>query len=307
MVVISAMACSVGCSKSHSHAVQEEKTEAMTDTAAPEGVLKGYFLIASKKVLPGDFLEAVTDSSKYVEGFRNIRMLRDEVQIKELLECSPVKPNITKPDFDISKVLGLTWDEAVDCYEEQESMVEFLEKEFQPDENGLYEMEIVASDIYGNASVAKVYVLYDKAALTLSELQGYVDEMESKTNGFDRGKAEEAFGKVNEQRRENGVHELVWDESLYELACIRAQEIVSYFSHQRPDGSYVGDIIISQYGAAGCGENIASNYKSTTNLVNGWLNSQGHRENMLDGRFTAGVMACYCHHGSYYWVNLFKQ
>ncbi len=128
-----------------------------------------------------------------------------------------------------------------------------------------------------------------------------------RADGFDREKAQQAFSKVNEQRAANEVAQLVWDEALYELACTRAQEIVIQFSHQRPDGSYVGDVMLNQYGATGCGENIASNYKSITNLINGWLNSEGHKENMLDDRFTAGVMACYYYDGSYYWVNLFKR
>ncbi len=159
-------------------------------------------------------------------------------------------------------------------------------------------------------------------AAVLEEFDAYLAEISAETeekhkeeqaessyapSGFDRGKAEEAFSKVNEQRNINGVSSLAWDETLYELACVRAQELVSSFSHQRPDGSYVGDVIIGQYGASGCGENVAAHYKSVTNLINGWLNSEGHKENLLDSRFTAGVMACYCHEGSYYWVNLFKQ
>lgn len=155
----------------------------------------------------------------------------------------------------------------------------------------------------------------DQEAAMLSEFESYLEEIsvehkievKVQDSGFDRGKAEEAFRKVNEKRSDNGVALLIWDESLYELACIRAQEIVTDFSHQRPDGSYVGDVMIGQYGATGCGENIASNYKSTDNLINGWLNSQGHKENMLNSQFTAGVMACYSHNGCYYWVNLFKQ
>lgn len=293
-----------------------------SDTEAPEGILKGHFLIATQKVTPGDFVENVADVSKVTEGFRNIRMLYGEEQTKERLKIGIAELDKTETELDLEKIFDLTWETASDCYEEKNISNESLESTFEPSENGVYEMEVVASDSYGNASVAKVYVLYDKAETTLAEFENYVAKMSAKAeseanqqsqseaaqkNGFDRGKAEEAFAKVNEQRAANGVQALVWDESLYDLACVRAKEIVSNFSHQRPDGSYIGDIMISQYGASGCGENIASNYKSTSNLVNGWLNSQGHKENMLNSRFTAGVMACYCYNGSYYWVNLFKQ
>lgn len=177
-----------------------------------------------------------------------------------------------EPDFE--KIFALNWDVKKDCYEEQGTMEQSLEEIFEPAENGLYELEVVALDSYGNSSVAKVFVLYDRAVTTLSEFENYVEKLKIQTesiqsvqkDGLDRRKAEEAFEKVNAKRIESGVHALTWDESLYELACIRAQEIVSNFSHQRPDGSYVGDVIIRQYGASGCGENIASNYKYWVNL-----------------------------------------
>lgn len=297
-------------------AVQEDCLQlAERDSAAPEGTLKGYFLVASEKVTPSDFVENVIDSSEFVEGFRSIRKIYDEAQVKAMLESGMKKVDITKEEPDFEKIFALNWDATKDCYEEQGNMEQSLEKNFEPVENGLYELEVVALDSYGNSSVAKVFVLYDRAVTTLSEFENYVEKLKVQTDsiqsaqkdGLDRRKAEEAFEKVNAKRIESGVHALAWDESLYELACIRAQEIVSDFSHQRPDGSYVGDVIIRQYGASGCGENIASNYKSTTNLVNGWSNSPGHKENMLNGSFDMGVMACYCHNGSYYWVNLFKQ
>ena len=152
--------------------------------------------------------------------------------------------------------------------------------------------------------------------ISLEEFQAIVDAMmaeaqkesvEETSSFFDRTKAEEAFEKVNETRRANGVAALAWEESLYDLACTRAEEIVTKFSHERLDGSYVGDVMIRQMGALGCGENIASNYQSVTNLVNGWMNSDGHRENLLNTEFYAGAIACYCHNGTCYWVNLFWQ
>lgn len=279
-----------------------------TDNLAPEGILKGHFLIASETIVPEDFIEQVTDFSEFTKGFRNIRMIYDESKAMEMLENGFENLDIIREDPDFMGIFGLRWDMSDCCYEETGCSGDSLQKEFLPEKSGLYELEVVAADIYGNASAAKVYVLYEQAATTLSEFERYVTEnTQTTSNGLNRGKAEEAFAKVNEQRAANGVSVLAWDESLYELAGMRAEELVSNFSHERPDGSYVGDVIIRQYGASGCGENIAANYSSTTNLINGWMNSQGHKENILNSRFNTGVMACYCHDGSYYWVNLFKQ
>ena len=270
--------------------VKEEVTEFALDVDAPEGTLKTYFFVSSEKIIPENFTENVSDESEFVEGFRNVKLLCDD----------PTNFELSIPE----------WSMETDCYEENNVSADTLQASVLPEKDGLYSMEIVGTDIYGNASVAKVYVLYltePGKPQWLKEQPVQEAQTENVKNGFDRAKAEEAFAAVNQQRTANGLHELVWNESLYELACIRAQEIVMNFSHQRPDGSYVGDVIIRQYGAGGCGENIAENYRSVTNLVGGWMNSQGHKENILNERFTSGVMACYCHEGNYYWVNLFQQ
>ena len=152
--------------------------------------------------------------------------------------------------------------------------------------------------------------------ITLEEFQAMVEAMMAESENqketaaesfFDREKAEEAFQKANEVRLSHGIGALTWDEDLYSLACNRAQEIVTKFSHERPDGSYVGSVLLEQMGASGCGENIASNYQSTANLINGWMASEGHRENLLNSSFYGGAMGCYCHDGNYYWVHLFWQ
>lgn len=129
---------------------------------------------------------------------------------------------------------------------------------------------------------------------------------EAQADGFDRAKAEEAFALVNEQRTANGLAELAWDESLYELACVRAQEIVDKFSHERPDGTWVTDSLYAAGCSNGNGENISRYGKSASETVNSWMGSPGHKANICESRFNYGVMACYKKSGNYYWVNLFK-
>ena len=284
------------------------------DKNAPEGVLKGNFLVAWERIIPGDFVEMVTDSSEFTEGFRNIRLIYKAEEVEEILKKAMGEIDITREEINFTEIFHLNWNASKDCFEERGVKESVLEKHFEPEENGLYEMEVVAADVFGNASVAKVFVLYDSKTMTHAELKTYAEEQISQQrvstqgqNGLNRAKAEEAFSQVNAKRAENGMEMLIWDESLYELASLRAQEIVSSFSHQRPDGSYVGDVMLGQYGLSGCGENIAANYTSVTNLVNGWMSSVGHRENLLSSQFSAGVMACYRHNGNHYWVNLFRQ
>ena len=65
--------------------IQELNVEnSETDTKAPEGILKGNFLVAWERVIPGDFVEKVTDSSEFTEGFRNIRLIYSAEKAEEI-------------------------------------------------------------------------------------------------------------------------------------------------------------------------------------------------------------------------------
>ena len=87
----------------------------------------------------------------------------------------------------------------------------------------------------------------------------------------------------NEQRQNNGLEKLMTREDLWEqVAQVRAGEIVNYFSHTRPNGSSC----FSLYDEAGldyraAGENIAAGYYGASAVVDGWMNSTGHRANIL--------------------------
>lgn len=92
----------------------------------------------------------------------------------------------------------------------------------------------------------------------------------------------------NEQRQNNGCAKLVTREDLWEqVAQVRAQELVSSFSHTRPNGTdcftAYEEAGISRYGA---GENIAAGYADAADVVDGWMHSPGHRANILDEDYT---------------------
>lgn len=111
----------------------------------------------------------------------------------------------------------------------------------------------------------------------------------------------------NEQRAANGLGPLTEDAALDSRAQIRAGELITTFSHTRPDGSscftVIGDVSWTT-----CGENIAAGYQTPQDVVNGWMNSEGHRANILNPAFTK-IGVGYCTGGSYgtNWVQLFTD
>lgn len=92
---------------------------------------------------------------------------------------------------------------------------------------------------------------------------------------------------VNQARAEAGLQPLRTTSALNSAAQTRAQELSQVYSHNRPDGSscftVLGEKGISYRSA---GENIAIGYKTAQQVFNAWMNSEGHRKNILSEKFT---------------------
>lgn len=113
---------------------------------------------------------------------------------------------------------------------------------------------------------------------------------------------------VNAARAENGKSPLTLNDALCDVAQLRADEIVESFSHTRPDGSSCFTAI-NQAGISyrTVGENIAAGQSSPASVMNSWMNSEGHRKNILNGSFTSigiGYVKAPSGYG-HYWVQMF--
>lgn len=92
---------------------------------------------------------------------------------------------------------------------------------------------------------------------------------------------------VNEQRAANGLAVLTLSSAMQPAADLRVQEIRQTFSHTRPDGTRCFSVL-GQFGIQyrACGENIARGMSDAATVMNGWMNSEGHRANILSPNFT---------------------
>lgn len=98
---------------------------------------------------------------------------------------------------------------------------------------------------------------------------------------------QEVFDLINAKRVANGLSALKIDDELQNVARIKAQDMVdnNYFSHTSPIYGSPFDMIKSfgiSYKTAG--ENIAGN-SSNSGAVNAWMNSSGHKANILNSSF----------------------
>ncbi|KHF39843.1 CAP domain-containing protein [Halalkalibacter okhensis] len=111
---------------------------------------------------------------------------------------------------------------------------------------------------------------------------------------------------TNTERRNNGLSDLQADAALSNVARVKSTDMQenNYFSHTSPTYGSPFDMIRDfdiSYQAAG--ENIAQGQRSPEEVVQAWMNSQGHRENILNGSFTH-IGVGHVENGNY-WTQLF--
>lgn len=124
------------------------------------------------------------------------------------------------------------------------------------------------------------------------------------------------FNKVNEERAKAGVAPLSYNNTMQKYARIKSEDmgVKKYFSHEDPNGQ----LITAKMKADGVsynswGENIAylSGYSGDANIANqfmtNWMNSSGHRANILSSNFTSMGVGVYKVGDTYYATQEFMK
>ena len=130
----------------------------------------------------------------------------------------------------------------------------------------------------------------------------YIPEDDSQVSSFEA----EVVRLVNQERSKQGIAPLVDDWQLSRVARYKSQDMRDngYFSHTSPTYGSPFEMMKSfgiSYRTAG--ENIAKGQKTPKAVVNAWMNSSGHRANILNSSFTK-IGVGYVANGSY-WTQMF--
>ena len=111
---------------------------------------------------------------------------------------------------------------------------------------------------------------------------------------------------TNQRRADNGLAPLTINPTLTAAAQAHAadQASVDTMSHTGTDGSDAGTrIVASGYPTQAWGENVAGGYNTADAVMTAWMNSPGHRANILNGTFTQiGIGLAYAPDGTAYWA-----
>ncbi|WP_236910921.1 CAP domain-containing protein [Clostridium sp. Cult1] len=115
---------------------------------------------------------------------------------------------------------------------------------------------------------------------------------------------------VNIEREKAGLNPLAYSEELSKVARAKSQDMANknYFSHTSPTYGDPFSMMRSfgiQYKTAG--ENIAKGYSSAKSVVNGWMNSSGHRANILNPSFGTIGVGYVKANGTTYWTQMFTN
>lgn len=123
----------------------------------------------------------------------------------------------------------------------------------------------------------------------------------------------EVLSLVNQERVRNGLEKLSWGDTCAEAAETRASELVVLYSHTRPDGtSWSTACVEPPSGVWIEGENLAAGNSSVSpeTTVAAWMNSEKHRENILNPSFTKLSVGFYFDPESQYkthWAQYFSD
>ena len=112
---------------------------------------------------------------------------------------------------------------------------------------------------------------------------------------------------VNKERKSAGLNPVTLNTDATTAAQVRAEESSVSFSHTRPDGtSFATALKDAGVSYRSCGENIAWGQKTPEQVMEGWMNSAGHRANILNASYTEIGVGFYQNaSGVNYWSQLF--
>ena len=107
----------------------------------------------------------------------------------------------------------------------------------------------------------------------------------------------EVLSLVNQERVRNGLGKLTWGDTCADAAETRATELVQLYAHTRPDGSSWDTACTAPSSASGYveGENlvVGNSAVSPETTVAAWMNSEKHRENILNPNYTKLAVGFY--------------
>jgi len=153
----------------------------------------------------------------------------------------------------------------------------------------------ISEIIEANPQISNINLIYPGQKINIPSSQNYTVE-------------QEVIRLVNVERAKAGLSSLKYDWELARVAEYKSQDMhdKKYFSHTSP--TYGSPFtMLKNFGISykSAGENIAMGQRSAQEVVKAWMNSEGHRANILNKNYTH-IGIGYVKDG-HYWTQMFIQ
>ena len=147
-----------------------------------------------------------------------------------------------------------------------------------------------------------------RSAKTLAALGLVLVVLFSTFAGALADKSSDVLDLINDERKAAGLKSVKMNDDLNRVAELRAAEIAKKWSHTRPNGeAWKTAFADAGVSASYRGENLAKGQYSADKVVEDWMESEGHRSNILNKKFTKMGVASVVIDGVTYWVQVFAN
>ncbi|WP_128895896.1 CAP-associated domain-containing protein [Longirhabdus pacifica] len=174
-------------------------------------------------------------------------------------------------------------------------------------ESGIYEIDgnyvIFYYDTFDGYNINAVHIVEKSVEQDLFSFYGSASE--ALVSSYER----QIFEQTNVDRVKRGLDPFIWDERAANTARAHSQDMIdrAFFAHVNPDNQQVWDRMKEDNIAYSIiAENIAYGQTNAADVQNGWMNSEGHRTNILSANTRLGVGTAFKDNVPYFTQNFYK-
>lgn len=153
-------------------------------------------------------------------------------------------------------------------------IVSFFHHLFIPKEDNNYRAKALHPDFLTYYLIIAMFLTFAFKQTALQNVLGFATDIS----------VSKLYQLTNQQRETNGLPDLTYNDKLANAATLKAQDMFArnYWAHYGPSGTTPWDFILrANYQYEFAGENLAKNFLFSQGVVDAWMGSPTHRENIL--------------------------
>jgi len=160
-----------------------------------------------------------------------------------------------------------------------EKVKKFFHDFFIPHENNNYRARSLHSDFLSLYLIFAIFLSFSFKQIGLNNVLGFATDIS----------VDKLYQLTNQEREKNGLPDLQYNDKLAQAAYLKAENMFAenYWAHYSPVGATPWDFIVkSGYRYEFAGENLAKNFLFSQGVIDAWMKSPTHRDNVLKKEYS---------------------